>query len=81
MKLMTTPIESVLSQALKLDARERAQLVQELLASLDGPTDPDASQAWEKEIQRRVAALEAGTEKLEPWDSTKSRIAKNILHR
>jgi hypothetical protein len=58
-----------------------AELVSELIASLDGPGDSDAAAAWEREIQRRVRALEAGTEKLESWESAKRRIAKNILRR
>src|SRR5438105_2970775 len=40
---------------------------------------PDAATAWDEEIQRRVDALEAGTEKLESWESVKRRIATDIL--
>ena len=78
---MTNATESVLADALRLDVKARAELAAELLASLDGPVDPDAAAAWDKEIQRRVNALEAGTEKLESWESTKRRIAKDILGR
>ena len=78
---MTKGAESVLADALRLDAKARAEVAAELLASLDGPADPDAASAWEKEIQRRVDSLEAGTEKLESWESAKRRIAKNILRR
>ena len=51
----------------------------ELLASLDGPADPDAAISWDREITRRVDALEAGTEKLESWESVKRRIARDTL--
>lgn len=78
---MTKATESVLADALRLDLKARAQLAVELLASLDGPADPDAATAWDKEIQRRVNALEAGTEKLESWESAKQRIANDILRR
>ena len=78
---MTKAIESVLADALQLDAKSRAEVAAELLASLDGPADPDATAAWEKEIERRVNALEAGTEKLESWEATKRRIASEILGR
>ena len=47
---MTKATESVLADALRLDAKARAELAAELLASLDGPADPDAAPAWEKEI-------------------------------
>jgi putative addiction module component (TIGR02574 family) len=78
---MTKPTEAVLADALRLDAQSRAQLAAELLASLDGPSDPDAESAWQAEIERRVADLKAGKVKLEPWDQVKRRIEKGILGR
>jgi putative addiction module component (TIGR02574 family) len=53
----------------------------ELLASLDGPSDPNAEAAWQAEIERRVADLKAGKVTLEPWDKVKRRIEKAILGR
>ena len=78
---MTNATESILADALRLDVRARAKIAAGLLASLDGPVDPGVAAAWDKEIQRRVNALEAGTEKLESWQSAKRRIAKHILGR
>jgi putative addiction module component (TIGR02574 family) len=78
---MTKPTETVLAEALRLDAQSRAQLAAELLASLDGPSDPDAELAWQAEIERRVADLKAGKVKLEPWDEVKRRIEKELLGR
>jgi putative addiction module component (TIGR02574 family) len=78
---MAKTTESVLADALRLDAKARAELVAEILASLDGPADSDAASAWDEEIQRRVNTLEAGTEKLESWESVKHRIARDILRR
>ena len=78
---MTKAAESILADALKLDVEARAEVAAELLASLDGPADPDAEAAWEVEIARRVAAIEAGTIKLEPWEDVKRRIEKEILGR
>jgi putative addiction module component (TIGR02574 family) len=73
---MTKAAEAVLADALRLDLDARAELVSELLASLDGPADPDAEAAWSAEIERRVAAIEAGTVKLESWEEAKRRISK-----
>ena len=78
---MTKAAEAVLADALKLDVEARAELAAELLASLDGPAEPDAEAAWEVEIARRVAAIEAGTVQLEPWEAVKRRIEKEILGR
>jgi toxin ParE1/3/4 len=46
---------TVLADALRLDDEARAELAAELLASLDGPADPDAESAWDAEIERRIA--------------------------
>jgi putative addiction module component (TIGR02574 family) len=78
---MNKPTEAVLAEALRLDAEARAELAAELLASLDGPADPDAEVAWKAEIERRIAAIEAGAAKLEPWDEVRRRIEKDILGR
>ena len=78
---MTKPMASVLADALRLDDDSRAELAAELLASLDGPADPDAEGAWDAEIERRIAAIETGTIPLEPWEEVRRRIEKNILGR
>ncbi len=76
---MSKPTAAVLAEALRLDVSARAELAAELLESLDGPADPDSAELWAKEIQRRVAEIEAGTVKLEPWSELKRRIEQQIL--
>ena len=78
---MSNATETVLAEALRLDLKGRVRLVGELLASLDGPADPDVASAWAAEIKRRVADLESGSAELESWDDTKRRIARDILGR
>ena len=71
----------MLADALRLDSAARAELAAELLASLDGPSDPDSARAWDAEIDRRIEAIEAGTIRLEPWEQVKKRIEKDLLGR
>jgi len=78
---VTKPMAAVLAEALRLDDNARAELAAELLASLDGPADSDAESAWDAEIERRIAAIEAGTVQLEPWERVRRRIEKDILGR
>ena len=78
---MTKSTEAVLAEALRLDPDSRAELAAELLASLDGPADADAEALWTAEIERRVAAIEAGAAKLEPWEDVRRRIEREILGR
>ena len=47
---MAKPMAVVLADVLRLDDEARAELAAELLASLDGPADPDAETAWDAEI-------------------------------
>jgi len=46
------------AELLRLPRDERARLALELLRSLDD-ADPDASQAWDAEIERRAAEVDA----------------------
>jgi putative addiction module component (TIGR02574 family) len=78
---MTKATQAVLAEALRLEPKARAELASELLASLDGPADPDVEAAWAAEVEQRVAALEAGNLKLEPWEEAKRRIEKETLGR
>ena len=71
----------ILADALRLEPAARAEVAAELLASLDGPTEPDAEAAWDAEIQRRIEAIEAGSARLEPWSEVKRRIERDILGR
>ncbi len=78
---MMKSAQAVLDDALRLDADARADVAAEILASLDGPGDPDSDAAWAIEIARRVAAVEGDTATLEPWESAKRRFEREILGR
>ena len=78
---MSKSTRTVFADALRLEPETRAELAAELLASLDGPADPNAEAAWDAEIDRRIAAIEVGTIKLEPWEQVKRRIEKDVLGR
>lgn len=57
-------LERVRSEALDLPESERAELAQNLVASLDGPPEADVDKAWDTEILRRLAEIDSGTAKL-----------------
>jgi putative addiction module component (TIGR02574 family) len=82
-KIGTMPkaAQDVLADALRLEPDSRAEVAAELLASLDGPAEPDAEAAWDAEIERRITAIEAGTIRLEPWAEVKRRIERDVLGR
>jgi putative addiction module component (TIGR02574 family) len=78
---MTKAASAVLADALRLSEDARAELAAELLASLDGPADAGAQQAWDEEIGRRISDVESGRMPLESWDDVKRRVAKDVLGR
>ena len=78
---MAKPLASVLADALRLDEEARTELVAELLAILEAPADLEAERAWDAEIERRIAAIEAGTMPLESWEHVRRRIEQDILRR
>lgn len=60
---------------LALPRDERAALARELIASLDGRSDPDADEAWLRELERRASEVRSGTAALVDWDDAKARIS------
>lgn len=63
-----TKFESVLSQALELDADERQLLAMRLEMSLEEAGDPGYDAAWEAEIKRRVEEVERGEADEMEWE-------------
>ena len=60
---MATTLKEVEAQAMALSARERGELANRLIASLDGEPEgspEEIAKAWDEEIARRVADMEAG---------------------
>lgn len=76
---MTKAASALLADALRLSEEARAELAAELLASLDAPPDVDARQAWETEIDRRIAALGRHPEHAaQPSPDSRRRVKVNL---
>lgn len=69
--------DEVCDQALDRSARAHARgtqgLAAELLASVDGPADPDLGQAWQTELDRRAAASDTGNTAGAEWREVRAR--------
>ena len=57
-----------------LPAEQRAKLALELIRSLDSEHDADAADAWDEEIERRAAEVEAGTAETMTLDEYRSHV-------
>ena len=77
---MSGRAQIVLGEALSLTDEERADVALELVASLDGPTDTDAADAWVDEIERRARRVLADPNGGEEWSAVRAGI-ESKLHR
>jgi len=55
---MSSQVEVLEAQAMKLTAEERARLADRLIASLT--ENAEIEEAWTTEVERRIAEIEAG---------------------
>ncbi|MDP9360217.1 MAG: addiction module protein [Acidobacteriota bacterium] len=65
---MSRTFEEVRDQAMQLSMEERSWLADELWESARTAEEREIDKAWEVEIERRVAEIDAGTAKLIPGD-------------
>ena len=70
--------KDILAAALKLNTRDRAHLVDELSASLEGI---HLGNEWEDEIQRRIDDIDAGRVNTVPGDVVFSRLEQRFSGR
>lgn len=63
---MSALLDELSKKAESLTIEERAQLAQDLLASVERDADPEVQAAWEAEIAARVARFERGETRLIP---------------
>lgn len=81
---MTAPADRVLQDALGLSEQERAEIAVRLIESLDVASDAEAAEveaAWAAEIERRCAALDAGTTGTTAWEEVRRQIKAEILRK
>jgi hypothetical protein len=77
---MTKDAAQLLEDALRLRAEERAELAEELLASLD-ETEDGVEAAWANEIKRRAADARASAADEEDWRSALADVQREVLKR
>ena len=73
-----TVVAEILEAALKLEANERAQLLEELSASLYGI---DLSEEWEAEIRRRIDEVDSGRVQGPPGEAVLERLERRFSGR
>jgi putative addiction module component (TIGR02574 family) len=79
--IMSAMLKELEDRALRLSLSERSQLIHRLIISLEGePTEsPEAiAKAWDEEIAKRVADMDAGRTKWIPADEVMVRLRTKI---
>jgi putative addiction module component (TIGR02574 family) len=78
---MARTIDQLLSEALLLSERDRAQVAARLLESLDEAKDEAVDEAWTAEIERRCADRDLGRTSGADWEDLRRRIESEIFGR
>ena len=71
---MNPTVDDLVSQAERLSAADRELLVDRILQSLGAAAEPDIEAAWQREIDRRVDAIDRGEMRTIPWDIARKRL-------
>jgi putative addiction module component (TIGR02574 family) len=73
---MSITAKKIIDEVLLLPTDARVNLVEQLLTSLNLPTQPEVDRLWAKEAERRIAQIEKGKAKLLPGEKVFSDIRK-----
>ncbi len=74
---MVEEARKILELALKMPARERAEIAQRLLESLDRQIDIDVEFAWQTEVEKRISELDGGKVACISWEEVQERLMRN----
>jgi hypothetical protein len=73
---MSTPLEALESEILRLPTADRARLLDRVVASLDADTARDA--AWDAVAAQRDAEIESGAVQAVPLDQALARLRSEL---
>jgi len=77
---MTPEVSKLLEKALSLSIEEQEALADCLISNLGGKVDEGVEAAWEAEIGRRIAELDAGRAKTTSWGEVRRRNLAKLPH-
>ena len=78
---MAATLNEIEALALQLPIKERSELAHRLIVSLDGEPDgtpEEIATAWDEEIARRVADMEAGRTQWIPAEEVMARLRQKL---
>ena len=72
--------EELLAEVLRLPRAERARVVEEVLTSLEEPSD-DVAAAWAAELERRSREVAEGRVQTVAWETVRTEILREVEQR
>jgi putative addiction module component (TIGR02574 family) len=72
--------EGILAEAMRLSRSERARVAEELLSSLEEPTE-DVAAAWAAELERRSKDIVEGRVPTVDWETARMEILRELEQR
>jgi putative addiction module component (TIGR02574 family) len=73
---MSASNEQILQQALALSPKDRAEIVERLLASFQAPPDPHLDELWAREAEDRLEAYDRGELGAVPAEEVSAKIER-----
>ena len=74
---MVEEARKIVELALRMPARERAEIARQLLESLDRQVDIDVESAWQSEVERRISEIDSAQVECIPWEEVRDRLMRN----
>jgi putative addiction module component (TIGR02574 family) len=72
--------DDLVAEALRLPRRERARVAEELLSSLEEPSE-EVAVAWATELERRSKAVAEGRVQTVAWETARLEVLKQLEER
>ena len=78
---VTRPAKEIVNAAIKLAERDRLQIVEELVASLEPDNEEDVDAAWAAEVERRSQEIKHGIVRPILWVAVRAQARKRVRGR
>ena len=75
---MSSNLDQLTAEAMKLPLRERVQLAQRLVSTIDDEVESDTEALWFAEAERRLEELRSGEVQRVPADEHFAALAKHL---
>lgn len=75
---MTQTARNIVKAAVQLGEKERFEVVERLLASLDSQSEKQVDSAWAIEVEQRSRQIKQGVVRAISWSAVKSKARKRV---